>query len=414
MRILQIASGAPLSSGEPSTLAMHGLSCALMGLGHSVRVVQASDGVGPPGGDLTYSTEHLPGAPRPRPGSSWLVSGIWQALFGLAAAAKLSTQNARQWDVICFHATTTALLAIKVARVRGVPTLFRYQNPLLTQVPGANTGRYDYSALGLPRPAGFCSQLMESSVLRDASAVAVLSEYARQRITQRFGTPPTKVCVVPNGVDTTSFRPLPRSPQLLKRHGLRDTDRVVVCMARIAPYKNQMALIRAVPAILDAVPDAVFVFVGPIDDPAYFGRIQDFIVSQDLEGKIVFTGKVDARLVPQYHCLADVFVLPSLAEGMPLVLLEAMSCGRAIVASSLPQHLEVAQRGEPILLADPRSEQAFADAVVEVLTNRSLRQRLQRNARELAVDAYDWKVVAGSMLHAYEKAGELRSQVGSS
>jgi len=283
--------------------------------------------------------------------------------------------------------------------------VFRYQNPLLTQAEGAKTGRFDYSGLGLPITAGYCSQLMESSVLTDARKVAVVSEYARQRITQRFGIPPTKVRMVPNGVDTESFKPLPRSSQLLERYQLRETAKVVMCVARIAPYKFQMTLVRAIPSILDAVPNAIFVFVGPIDDPTYFGRIQEFVATHDLDDAVVFTGGVDPRLVPQYHCMVDVFVLPSLAEGMPLVLLEAMSCGRAIVASSLPQHVEVAEQDDSMLLADPGSAPAIAKAVVDILQDDSLRLRLQEKARRLAVLAYDWKVMAQTMLKACTEAG---------
>jgi glycosyltransferase involved in cell wall biosynthesis len=413
MRILQIASGAPVSSGDPCTLAMHGLSRALVELGHSVQVVHGSDDTSSSASDMPYPVVHIPSLHWPARRRTWLGDGISQALFGLAAVVELLGRDPYAWDVICFHATTPALLPIKMARIRGVATLFRYQNPLLTQAEDAEAGRFDYSALGLPTIAGICSQLMESSVLADANKIAVASQYAQQRITERFALSPTKVSVVRNGVDTRRFHPTPRPFELMQRYGVCDAAKVVMCVARIAPYKNQLALIKAIPGILEEVPATVFFFVGPVSDPAYFATIQDFIAKNALGRRVVFTGAVDPGLVPKYHCLADVFVLPSLAEGMPLVLLEAMSCGRATVASSLPQHMEVAEHGEAMLLVDPRSEQSLAETVAEVLTNDSLRRRLQRTARELALEAYDWKAVAGSMLHACEEACQLRSQAGS-
>jgi glycosyltransferase involved in cell wall biosynthesis len=405
MRILQIASGVHPRSGDPCTIAMHGLSCALAELGHSVHVICASEAPGQAPVKTPYLIERVPSLSRSRFGGGWLTGGVAQALFGLEVTVKLLRLDRHAWDVICFHATTPAFLALKVARRRGVPTLYRYQNPLLTQAEGANKGRFDYSALGLPIAAGICSQIMESSVLADARKVAVTSEYARQRITQRFGISPTKVALLPNGVDTDVFKPLPRSSELMERYGLLDTAKVVMCVARIAPYKNQMALVKAIPAILDTVPNAVFVFVGAADDPSYLGEIQRFIAMRDLGEKVILTGAIDPSLIPHYHCMADAFVLPSLAEGLPLALLEAMSCGRAIVASSLPQHIEVAEHDDPILLVDPSSELAIAEAVTSILQNASLRVRLQENARRLAVCTYDWNVVAKIMLQICADAG---------
>jgi glycosyltransferase involved in cell wall biosynthesis len=404
MRMLQVASGADPQSSDPCTIGLHGFSRAFAESGHSVHVIYVSETGGPDPGATPYLVEHVPSPSWSRLVHGWLATGISQAVFGLQVAAKLLREDRHAWDAICFHATTPALLGMKVARLRGIPTLLRYQNPLLTQAQGADKGRFDYSALGLPVWAGVCSQIMEFSVLTDATKVAVTSEYARQRITQRFPISPTKVALVPNGVDTEAFKPLPRSSLLMERHGIPDTARVVLCVARISPYKNQMALINAVPAILDEVPDAVFVFVGAEDDPSYLREIRRFVVTNHLEEKVVFTGAVDLSLIPYYHCLADVFVLPSFAEGLPLALLEAMSCGRAIVASSLPQHMEIAEQDDAILLADPGSATAIAKAVTNILQDDSLRLGLQEKARRLAVRAYDWNVVARAMLKACTEA----------
>ncbi len=404
MRILHVASGADPQSSDPCTIGLHGVSRAFAEFGHSVHVIYTSEAGGPDPGATPYTVERVPSPSWSRLGHGWLATGISQAVFGLQVAAKLLRKDRHAWDVVCFHATTPALLGMKVARLRGIPTLLRYQNPLLTQAPGADRGRFDYSALGLPVWAGISSQIMEFSVLGDATKVAVTSEYARQRITQRFPISPRKVALVPNGVDTEAFKPLPRSSLLMERHGIPLTARVVLCVARIAPYKNQMTLIKAVPAILDEVPDAVFVFVGSEDDLSYSGEIRRFVVTNQLQEKIIFTGAVDLSLVPYYHCLADVFVLPSIAEGLPFALLEAMSCGRAIVASSLPQHLEIAEQDDAILLADPGSAPAIAKAVTSILQDGTLRLRLQEEARRLAVLAYDWNVVARAMLKACTEA----------
>jgi glycosyltransferase involved in cell wall biosynthesis len=404
MRILQVASGVDPQAGDPCTICMHELSRAFAESGHSVHVIYASETGGQAPGGTPYLVESVPSVSWSRLGDGWLAVGISQALFGLQVAARLLREDRHAWDVICFHATTPALLGMKVARIRGIPTVLRYQNPLLTQAQGADKGRFDYSALGLPAWAGVCSQVMEFSVLSDATKVAVTSEYARQRITQRFPISPTKIALVPNGVDTDAFKPLPRSSPLMERHGIPDTARVVMCVARIAPYKNQMALVTAIPAILEEVPDAVFVLVGAEDDPSYLAEIRRFVTINDLDERVILTGAVDLSLVPHYHCLADVFVLPSLAEGLPLALLEAMSCGRAIVASSLPQHVQVANQDGCLLVADPGSAPAIAEAVVHILQDDALRLRLQERARRLAVLAYDWGVVAETMLEACTEA----------
>lgn len=131
-------------------------------------------------------------------------------------------------------------------------------------------------------------------------------------------TPAEVVC---NGVDTRTLRPRSRVAAR-KRLGLPDVP-TAVCVGRLAPLKGQDQLLRAWPAVLDAVPDAHLVLVGD-------GPMRDRWRAEGDHGSVRWWGHDTA--VADFYTAADVVVLPSRAEGMALVPLEAMASGRSVVA----------------------------------------------------------------------------------
>ncbi|MEU4804220.1 glycosyltransferase [Actinosynnema sp. NPDC023587] len=133
-----------------------------------------------------------------------------------------------------------------------------------------------------------------------------------------IGTAAEVVC---NGVDTTAFRPRSRVAARV-RLGLPDVP-TAVCVGRLAPLKGQDQLLRAWPAVLERVPDAQLVLVGDGPMRARWEAAGDL-------GSVRWWGHDTA--VADFYTASDVVVLPSRAEGMALVPLEAMASGRTVVA----------------------------------------------------------------------------------
>jgi glycosyltransferase involved in cell wall biosynthesis len=250
--------------------------------------------------------------------------------------------------------------------------------------------------------------VLEVEAMKRADKVVAVSETLRRNITKRLSLKPSSIVVIPNGVDTNLFHPNRATPPSLRRELAPDGERIVLCVGRICRNKGQKTLVDAIPKIAQENPSVRFVFVGPIDDTKYFKNISDTINSQSLGKYCAFTGDVSPNLIPNYLAMADVFVLPSITEGLPLTLLQAMSSGRAIVASAIPQNMEVAKQGDEIIFVNPLNVEEISNAIAHLLSDEPEMKKLGKKARRTALRYFDWKTIAKKTLRLYENVTNAR------
>jgi glycosyltransferase involved in cell wall biosynthesis len=167
--------------------------------------------------------------------------------------------------------------------------------------------------------------------------------------------------------------------------GLRNGQRLVVAVGRLAAQKNHALAIRA----LAHVPDAMLAIVGagPLRD-----RLEREAEEAGVRDRVVLAGvRSDARAVMG---AADAVVLPSVWEGLPLVGLEALAAGTPLVATAARGIRELLADGETALVVPPGDERALGQAIERVLVDRELAQRLRRNGLELAAAHSEEAMVA--------------------
>lgn len=142
------------------------------------------------------------------------------------------------------------------------------------------------------------------------------------------------------------------------------------------PVKGAEPMLAALPAMLDGAPGARVVLAGPGEPPPR---------ARELEGdRVTLAGWLDPEAAGRLLAGCDVFVLPSLSEGLPVALLEAMSAGRAIVATSVGGVPEVVEGGVDALVVPPGDPDALAAAAVRLLRDPDERDRLGQAARARA------------------------------
>jgi glycosyltransferase involved in cell wall biosynthesis len=187
-----------------------------------------------------------------------------------------------------------------------------------------------------------------------------------------------KLVVILNGLDAGTGAGPPSAPDLRNRLGLEPVGPVIGTVARLHRQKGIIHLLRAAPRILDAVPGARIVVVG---EGPLGGELRRRAASMGLGGRLVFLGeRHDAySLMP----LFDVFVLPSLWEGLPFVLVEAASLGKPIVATAVDGVPEVIDNGKTGLLVRPGDAGALADAVIALLSDRPRAAEMRAAAKAL-------------------------------
>lgn len=311
--------------------------------------------------------------------------------FSFFSTTKLQRLK-HDFDVVHFHNQFPASMFQLFARLsfNRVPTVYTLHNPMwglpCREMPKAVRIRF----------------ALEVEVVKRANKVIAVSETSRRNITKRLSLKPSSVVVIPNGVDTNSFHPLRATPTLRKELA-PNGEKIVLCVGRICRYKGQKTLVDSIPRITQENPNVKFVFVGPIDDSRYFREISSTMNSLSLRKYCVFTGNVRADLVPKYFATADVCALPSITEaGPPLTLFQAMSSARAVVASAIPQNMEVAKQGDEIILVGPRNVGEISCVIARLLADESERKKLGEKARKTILGCYDWKTTAKKTLRLYE------------
>ncbi|NQU19377.1 glycosyltransferase family 4 protein [bacterium] len=138
------------------------------------------------------------------------------------------------------------------------------------------------------------------------------------------------------------------------------------------------------------------IIVGP--DCGELANIKKLIRTLDLESKVIFAGSVAPQKIKKFLGICDIFVLPSLYEGLPLALLEAMAAGKAVIFSNLLCAKKIIADGENGLLAKPADVNSLADAIIKLARDKKLREYLGVNAGKRAkkINSYSeaWAVRA--------------------
>jgi glycosyltransferase involved in cell wall biosynthesis len=224
-----------------------------------------------------------------------------------------------------------------------------------------------------------------------------------------------KVMVIPNGINLAQFDPsqwqMEDLAELRTLLGIPPGARVVALVARLHPQKGHAYLIQAAPAILAACPDVVFLFVG---EGEYRAAIEQQIQALDLCDHFRLVGLRSD--VPRLLALSDVLVLPSVYEGMPNVILEAMAAGLPVVASDVDGVGEVLIDGVTGLLIPKADPVALGRAILVLLNDSSLSREMGRRGHERVRTQFSEQEMCRqyeALVRRHLEAGALPNQVAS-
>jgi glycosyltransferase involved in cell wall biosynthesis len=187
----------------------------------------------------------------------------------------------------------------------------------------------------------------------------------------------TKIKVVYNGIDTSLFQPGERIDRRPGEFGIKQNDLLIGTIGHFAPLKGYDDLIRALPLILEKVPQARLLIAGEAIYPAYLDykkKLHDLIDRLGIADKIIFTGQRDD--LPALLNIFDIFVLPSWSEGFGRVNLEAMAAGKPVVSTNVGGIPEVIIDGKTGILVPPHDPDGLAEALIRLARDKDLRVRM--------------------------------------
>lgn len=237
----------------------------------------------------------------------------------------------------------------------------------------------------------------EKRACENAHKIIVVSKQNRTEAIEYYGLDDRRISVIPNGVDTFRFSPEVDGMEVRRRLGLEDKQ-VILFVGGLRDRKGIPYLMQAMKYVRKEISNSVLVICG---EGSQRRNLQEMSHELGVSEYTIFTGEVSYEDLPGYYAACDLFVLPSNYEAQGIVLLEAMSSQRALVATRVGGIPETVGDDTGILVP-PRDPSALAQATLKLLKNAALRERMAEVGRKRAA-GFDWKMVADKTLELYEQ-----------
>lgn len=228
--------------------------------------------------------------------------------------------------------------------------------------------------------------ILRKKLFHRLSDVIIVNSYAAKKsLVEVVGIDSTKISIIYNGIDTNKFKLYPEeSIRDLRRELMLDEEAfVIIHVGTISGVKNHFCLLRAL-VIVNQMTDRriQILLVGGLEDKELVTKLTRFIEENNLSKQVRFLGRRSD--VPLLLNIADVAVLPSLWEGCPNAMLEAMACGRPVIVSDVSDNSKIIEEGKSGFLFENDNHQQFADKILKAINlNKEQRVAMGRYGRNI-------------------------------
>jgi glycosyltransferase involved in cell wall biosynthesis len=283
---------------------------------------------------------------------------------------------------ICLKAIQPDIVHVQKISLMCLPAFF--SKKLLKKpyvIYGRGSDIYDIS---------FFSRKMLKVILKDAAKVIVLTEYMKKELQKIYYG---KILVIPNGIELDNYK------NLQKQNFRLNNKKIIMFLGTLRLVKGLKYLIKAMELIQAEMENTILMIIGDGEDRK---SLEAMVIKLHLEKVVIFNGKIPNKDIPKYLVQGDVFVLPSLSEGFPNVLLEAMAAGLPIVSTNVNGLSEIIINEENGYLVEPKNPQQLADKLLQILKNPIQSKKFSNNNIE-KVKNYSWKNVIECLEDVYLK-----------
>jgi glycosyltransferase involved in cell wall biosynthesis len=231
------------------------------------------------------------------------------------------------------------------------------------------------------------------------------SEAGRIATHRREHIPLSKIITIPNGIDLTNC--VPRISQMpgtsgsdmyRQEFGIPPTTHIIGIVANLRKQKGHKTIVDALPLIQEKIPDIVCLFVG---EDLLDGEIQRYVRARHLERTVIFTGF--RQDIPELLSIFDVFLLPSLWEGIPRAVLEAMALKKPVVVTAVGGIPEIVEPDRTGIFVPPENPKALAAAVVFLLNNPDIAVKMGQAGYEKVQRCFSLESVVAKTEEVYDR-----------
>jgi D-inositol-3-phosphate glycosyltransferase len=328
-----------------------------------------------------------------------------QFLSGVLQRAEEAEHRAHRhspYDVVHSHYWLSGWVGSRVKEIWGAPHVASFHT--LGKVKNHAMGRGD-----APEPAVRLDG--EERVIRAADRILAPTPIEAHELIQRYGADPSRIRIVPPGVDPRMFAPRPKEEAKARLHLV---GRLLLFVGRLQPYKGPDVAIRALAEALARAPDltrdvVLAVVGGPTgqtSESTEVNRLMELAATIGVADRVVFFPPQPQERLADFYSAAEVVLMPSRGESFGLVALEAQACGTPVIGAAAGGLRSVILDGETGFHVEGHEPGTYADRVLRILGDPALAARLSgaaaRHARQ-----FSWDATAADIRHVY---GELLSR----
>lgn len=269
-----------------------------------------------------------------------------------------------------------------------VPTLFlkKRKIPMVVTVNDISGINWKYGNWFVDSIAYLYTTLLGRHILKAADGIRILGSGAQSYLIN-IGIKEDDLCFIPRGVDTDMFKPDNTTNNLFRRSlGVDSEDFVILYVGRFDQVKGVDYLLEAVKMIYSEHEKIKLILVGD-------GNLKDYYyeISEPIRDAVVFTGfRSD---IPKFMNMADVVVLPSLSEGCPNVVLEAMACGTPVIASRVGAVPDIIENDRTGVIVEPKDVEGLKWALARLMEDQEFARKMGEQGRKRVEKEFTWDVI---------------------
>jgi starch synthase len=293
---------------------------------------------------------------------------ILYLLYNLVRAASKSSI-----DIVYCRDIFSSSCAILLKKLWKIPFVYEVNGILSDESRIRGSSRVDI----------FFTRILEYIIFTNSDVFICVTEEIKKAIEEKYRN--KKAYFVPNGANTTLFKPIENAAKLL---GFDETAHYVVYVGSFAAWQGVDILIGAAAEVVQAVPNVRILLVGADGEK----ELLDMVTDLNLTDAVIFTGKVAHPDVPLYMNVGDVCVTPKrplLSGYSPLKLYEYMACGKPVVASRI-KGFEIVETVRAGILVEPENPVELSKTIVHLLRSEDLRKEMGKNGRAYVVENHSW------------------------
>lgn len=336
-------------------------------------------------------------------GISYYVSSIFNVR---KTFEKLIKKNS--FDLVHFHITLPSIGVLLSRKARAIPKIYTYHGSWCQEFrleSQARASRYRNFKkniyMAYTKSLYHPMRLMQRMVVRKSLKTIVLSEYSKGTLLRDLspGISPSRITLIPGGVDTERFKPAMNKLKIKRELGLGPDKFTLFTLRRLVPRMGLEELIHAMKILVEHF-GGIHLIIG--GRGILESQLKRLARSLRLRRYVTFTGYIDEEKLPLYYQAADIFVLPTKdLEGFGLVTIEALACGTPVLATPVGANLEILGKFDKNLLFTEVDAQSMAKRILKFISSHKANNGLSEKCRQFAVQNYSWDRVVDRYEETY-------------